>query len=163
MGGVGGARQATQRGVTTITDTPDDLEWGSVRLHFEELAAGNPERGLVPWYHFKIVNESGTQVGHVNFRVGDTQHVTMTAGHVGFWISPEHRGSSLSYQACRALAPFIRRHYDRVILTANPANAPSIRTIQKLGAKFLGEAVVPPDDPAHASGARRKRRYEWTL
>lgn len=82
---------------STITDTPGDLGWGSVRLHFEEVVAGGPEGGLD----------------------------------------------------------------DRVILTADPANTPSIRTIQKLGAKFLGEVEVPPDDPAYAGGARHKRRYEW--
>lgn len=146
----------------SITDTPGDLKSGAVQLHFEEVVAGNPERGLVPWYHFRIVNEGGEEVGHINFRIGDSPHVMMTAGHVGFFIDPQHRGSSFSYHACCALAPFIRRHYDRVILTADPANVPSIRTIQKLGGKFLGEVDVPPHDPAYASGARRKQRYEWT-
>ena len=158
MGGVIGARQATRPSVTMITDTPGDLEWGSVRLHFEEVVAGNPERGLAPWYRFRIVNESGTRVGHINFRIGDTRHVIMTAGRVGFSISPEHRGSSFSYHACLALAPFIRRHYDRVILTADPANAPSIRTIHK-----LREVPGGGGSSARRSGARKWRTTQETI
>ncbi len=142
-------------------DCPTNLRSGPVRLRLEEMVAGDPERGLVPWYHFEVLDRSGTRVGHINFRVGSTRHVRMTAGHVGYAILPEHRGSSFSYHACLALAPFIRLHYDRVVLTVDPENAPSIRTIEKLGATFLDQTEVPVDDPAYANGARRKKRYDW--
>lgn len=146
-----------------VTDIPTDLGSGPVRLRFEETVPGDAARGLVPSYHFKIFDESGTEVGHINFRVGATRHVRMTAGHIGYVILPEHRGYSYSYHACLALAPFIRLHYDRVVLTADPDNVPSIRIIEKLGASFINGTLVPVDDPAYAKGARRKRRYEWVL
>ena len=61
----------------------------------------------------------------------------------------------------QTLAPFVRRHYERVIVTTDPLNQPSLRVIQKLGAEFIDEVDVPPDDPAYQSGARRKLRFEW--
>ena len=105
--------------------------------------------------------DDGTVVGRINLRLGSARHLSMTVGHIGYTVHPEHRGHSYSYHACLALAPFARQHYDRVILTVDPANTPSIRVIEKLGAVFVEEVVVPEDDPAHVNGARRKKRYEW--
>jgi tagatose 1,6-diphosphate aldolase len=82
---------------------------------------------------------------------------------VGFEIAPEHRGHSFAYYACRALAPFIARHRDDVILTCDPENAPSIRTIEKLGAEFIEEVSVAPHDPGYVNGARQKKRYSWRV
>ena len=144
-----------------LADIPSDLHSGPTRLEFEKTVPEDPSRGLVPFYHFKILDGAGTILGHINFRVGDTQHITTCAGHVGFEITPEHRGHSYSYHACLALAPFVHLHYDRVILTADPDNVPSIRIIEKLGAAYLNEIEVPENDPAYLGGARRKRRYQW--
>ena len=105
--------------------------------------------------------DDGTVVGHINLRIGSGRHLSMTVGHIGYAVHPEHRGHSYSYHACLALAPFARQHYDRVVLTVDPDNTPSIRVIEKLGAVFVEEVLVPEDDPAYANGARRKKRYEW--
>lgn len=45
----------------------------------------------------------------------------------------------------------------------DPVNYASIHIIEKLGARFIDEVDVPPDDPSYKNGARRKRRYEWVL
>ena len=148
--------------MTMRTDVPSDLRSGPVRLVFDRVVTPPPRGGLVPFYHFRILNEADEDVGHINFRVGDTRHVILYAGHVGYAIREEYRGRGFAYHACRALASFVREHYDRVIVTADPANKPSLRVIAKLGAVFLDEVDVPADDPAHAAGARRKRRYAWT-
>jgi predicted acetyltransferase len=151
----------TDERVTMLSDIPNDLRSGPVRLMFEKV--GNPEgcAELVPFYHFKIVNEQGEVVGHINFRVGSTRHVNNIAGHIGYGIKAEHRGNSYSYYACRALAPFVRQHYREVVLTVETDNAPSIRIIEKLDAAFMNEMEVTEDDPSYASGARSKRRYLW--
>jgi predicted acetyltransferase len=146
-----------------FSDIPSDLESGPVVLSFEKIVTPESDGELVPFYHFKITCRDGTIVGHINFRVGDTRHIRLCAGHIGFEILPQHRRHSYSLHACRALAPFIRKHYERVILTVDPDNVASTRTIEKLGARFVDEIEVPPDDPSYAGGARRKRRYEWTL
>lgn len=145
-----------------LADVPDDLHAGPVRLTFARIvapSAGHP--GLVPCYHFRISRTDGCDVGHINFRVGDTPHVTRCAGHVGFAVDAPHRGHSYAYFACHALASFIRRHYERVILTANPDSTASLQTIRRLGARFVDRIAVPPDDPAYTGGARTKLRYEW--
>lgn len=144
-----------------LTDIPNDLSDASIALRYEKtvMPTGDPE--LVPFYHFKIVESAGDVVGHINFRVGDTRHVVLCAGHIGYEVLPEFRGNSYALFACRAIAPFVRMHYREVVVTAEVHNAPSIRIIEKLGAIFLEEVEVPSDDPSYKGGSRRKKRYLW--
>jgi predicted acetyltransferase len=134
---------------------------GPVRLRFEEVVAVEPGGERVPYYHFTILTNDGQRAGHINFKMGDTRHVTRYGGHIGYGILPAFRGNAYAYHACRALAPFILRRYDKVVMTADPDNSPSIRVIERLGARFVEEVTVPEEDPSFAGGARRKRRYEW--
>jgi len=138
-----------------------DLRSGPVSLRYERTVPGDSSKGLVPAFRFDVLDEDGAAVGHVSLNVGSTRHVVLTAGHVGYEILPERRGSSYSYHACLALAPLVWRYCNPAILTVDPDNAASIRVIEKLGAKFLEEAEVPVDDPAYEGGARRRRRYMW--
>ncbi|MGA2787396.1 MAG: GNAT family N-acetyltransferase [Verrucomicrobiota bacterium] len=145
-----------------LRNPPDGLSFGQVRLQFVRIVPGSVSRGFVPSYHFRIIVADGTDVGHINFRVGETEHVRLCAGHVGYEITATFRGHGFALQACRALAPFVRSFYKSVILTSNPDNSASIRTIEQLGAHFIDEVVVPPHDPHYQSGSRSKKRYQWT-
>ena len=137
------------------------MQTGPIKLIFEKLIEVEPSAELVPYYHFKIAIDNGTIVGHINFKVGDTQHIRRCVGHIGCEILQDYRGNNYSYFACNAVRPFIRTIYDKVILTSDPNNMASIKIIKKLNAKFLNEIIVPAHDPSYKSGARRKKRYEW--
>jgi predicted acetyltransferase len=142
---------------------PESLAAGNVTLRFSRLVPGEPSRGLVPYFHFRIIAADGSDVGHINFRVGDTEHVRVCAGHIGFEIAEAFRGRGLALQACRAIAPFVRSIYDSVTITCSPDNLPSRRTIERLGAEFIDEVVVPAHDPGFRPDAHTcvKRRYTW--
>jgi hypothetical protein len=134
------------------------LAFDDVSLFYVGAMPGDGPRGLAPYYHHRIV-VSSADVGHINFRVGDTEHVRLSVGHVGYEVKPYYRGHGYAGKACRALAPLLRRHYEEIILTTDPDNLPSIRTIERLGLQFLDEVTVPPHDPQFARGSRIKRRY----
>jgi len=140
---------------------PDTLSFGEVSLRFVRVIPGDPSRDFVPAYHFRILISDGSVVGHINFRVGDTEHVRVCAGHIGFEILESFRGHGYSLQACRAIAPFVRSVYDAVIITCDPDNQASRYTIERLGAGFTDEVTVPPHDPHFQRGSRTKRRYRW--
>jgi predicted acetyltransferase len=144
-----------------LPSPPGDLSFGQVRLKFVRIVPGDPSRGTVLNYHFRIITADDQDAGHLNFKAGDTEHVRLYAGHIGFEIGEPFRGHSLALQACRAIAPFVRSFYSEVILTCNPDNFASIRTIEKLGAQFIEEVSVAEGDPQYQSGNRRKRRYVW--
>jgi len=141
---------------------PDDLSFDQVKLSFVRIIPGDVSQGLVPAYHFRIL-ANGVDAGHINFRVGDTEHVRISAGHIGFQVIESCRGHGYAFQACRAVAPFVRVFYNDVILTCDPGNTASIRTIERLKADFIDMVPVPPHDPQFQAGARAKRRYRWTL
>lgn len=135
-----------------------------VDLHFKQTVPGDDRFGFVPFYHFRIVEHGTlTDSGHINLRIGYTPHIEFCAGHIGYEIKDEFRGHSYAYQACCALIPFIRTKYEWVIITTDPGNEASIKTIEKLGAQFLGITPIPMNDPNYARGSRIKRRYKWHL
>jgi tagatose 1,6-diphosphate aldolase len=144
----------------SLPNPPDRLRFGDVWLHFYHVVPGDAARDLVPYYHFRIRLADDAAAGHINFRVGDTEHVRLFAGHIGFEVDEAIRGRGLARQACLAIAPFVRSFYDVVTITCDPNNHASIRTIEKLGASFIEEVSVPPP-VSHHQGIRIKRRYRW--
>jgi tagatose 1,6-diphosphate aldolase len=147
--------------IERLPTPPDTSSSGEVRLRFVRVVPGDPSRDFVPAYHFRIMLSDGSDVGHINFRVGDTEHVRVCAGHIGFEILEPFRGHGYALQACRAIASFIRSFYGAVTITCDPDNRASIRTIERLGAKFTDEIPIPPHDPHFQRGSRSKRRYKW--
>jgi len=145
----------------TLPSPPERLSFGDVQLHFNRIVPGNPTLGFVPYYHFRIFAADDVDVGHINFRVGQTDHVEICAGHIGFEIKPEARGRGYAMQACRALAPFVHKVSGAVTITCDPDNVASRRTIERLGAVFIDEVTVPSHDPHYHRGSRTKRRYRW--
>ncbi len=139
----------------------ETLSADQVRLQFVRIVPGEPARGFVSFYHFRILAADGTEVGHINFRVGDTEHVRVCAGHIGFQISEPFRGHGYALQACRALAPLVASIYQAVTITCDPDNHACRRTLEHLGARFIDEVTVPPHDPHYQRGSRCKRRYRW--
>jgi tagatose 1,6-diphosphate aldolase len=141
---------------------PDRLAFEEVTLRFAKILPGDPPRGLVPAYHYRILTSAGADAGHINFRLGDTPHVLLSVGHIGFEITEGFRGHGYARQACRAIAPFVRSVYRSVTITCDPGNQASRRTIERIGARFIDEVTLPPDDPQYQGGSRIKRRYQWT-
>lgn len=141
---------------------PDNLAFGDVRLRFIGIIPGDPTRSLVPSYQFGILMGGAMDVGKISLRVGDTEHIHLCAGHIGYEVQERFRGHGFARQACRAIASFVRTFYHTVIITCDPGNQASIRTIERLGARFIDEVAIPPNDPHYLRGSRRKRRYFWT-
>src|SRR5712671_4807929 len=148
--------------IDMFPNPPANLLFDQVHLKFVHIVPGDASRGLVPFYHFRILTADDQDAGHINFKVGDTDHVRFCVGHIGFGVSETFRGQSLAYQACRAIAPFVGSFYPTVIITADPDNHASIRTIERLGGSFIDEVIVPTHDPQYQRGSRSKKRYHWT-
>ena len=145
----------------TLPIPPASTIFKDIKVDFVSTTEGDDQRGFVPGYHFCILNSGGVNVGQVNFRVGDTDHIRLAAGHIGFEILKEHQGNHYASKACLALASWIGRFNKPILITADPDNLASIRTIQHIGGVFIDEVEVPNDDPHFLRGSLRKRRYQW--
>jgi predicted acetyltransferase len=140
---------------------PEVLAYGDVRLQFVRISPGDASRGFAPFYNYRIETKEGKEAGHINFRVGDSNHIMVYAGHIGYEVLEPFRGNGFAYQACKAIAPLVRMLYPEVIITCDPDNLGSMRTIEKLGAAFLDEVSVGPEQAGYARKPGRKRRYSW--
>jgi RimJ/RimL family protein N-acetyltransferase len=136
------------------------LSFPPVTVLFSKILPGDAVRGFAPSYHCRIF-VGRVDVGHINLRVGDTEHVLGCAGHIGFEIAPPFRGRHYALSACRALAPFARSVREELIITCDPENRASRRTIKLLGAVYMDEVSVPSHDPHHSRGSTRKLRFRW--
>jgi tagatose 1,6-diphosphate aldolase len=141
---------------------PPPLSHAGVTLRLETLFPGDEAKGLVPSYHFRILNEDNKDVGHLNFRVQDNPHILNFAGHIGYAVRPQFRGHRYALRACRAVAPFVAQVSGSVIITADTDNVASLRTIERLGCECLGESLDPKEVPKISRGCRLKMRYRWT-
>ena len=146
-----------------LPPSPEKLSNDRVSLLLHTIIPADTKAGLSPYYHYLIYLPNGIEVGHINFRIGDSRHILYTAGHIGYAIHSNFRGNALSYYACLAIFPLVRSVYSSIILTCDPENSASIAIIKKLGGTYLNEVEVPPNDPAYTRGARIKRRYLLTL
>lgn len=146
-----------------LPEPPQRLTHADTTILFSHLTPENLQTGFVPGYHFTIFDARGRDVGRINLRIGRTLHLVNAAGHIGYEIHPRHRGNRYAEKACRALAPWAASFKMDLIITANPDNQASLRTIENLGAEFIDEVDVPPGDPHFERRDKRKKRYLWKL
>lgn len=120
-----------------LPPAPERMSYGCVSLVFSKILKGDDSRGFVPGYHFRVINEDSLDVGHFNFRVGMTDDVRFAAKPWLFTIS------------------------ESILITVDPSNEASIKTIERIGACYLDEADVPKGDPHYERGSLRMARYVW--
>jgi predicted acetyltransferase len=138
----------------------DDLELILAGKH-----PGDPATGRVPAYSFRMVAAGGgIDIGGIQLRVGNTKHILMYAGHIGYGVHTEHRGHRYAARACRLLLPLARRHgLGALWITCNPENTASRRTCELAGAELVDIVDLPEDTDMVQQGERRKCRYRILL
>jgi tagatose 1,6-diphosphate aldolase len=138
---------------------PGELRDGDLRLELVHYAFHPSNK--VPTYFFRMVSpESGDDFGRINLRVGSTAHVERYAGHIGFDVTPAHRGHHFAARAVKLLLPFARQFgLDPLWITCDPENTASRRTMEIAGAEFVEIVDVPADCCIFQSGHPRKCRY----
>lgn len=144
---------------------PGKLVDGELELVLAEKYPGNPALGFVPAYKFemRLAGEPGP-IGRIDLRAGNTAHVVKYGGHIGYNVSPEHRGHRYAARSCQLLFPLARSHgINPLWITCNPENTASRRTCELAGGEFVEIVDLPPDTDMYQQGERRKCRYRFDL
>jgi predicted acetyltransferase len=138
----------------------DDLE-----LILVEKYPGDPTIGYVPAYRFKMtLVGQDEQIGNIELRVGNTEHIVMYGGHIGYRVDAKHRGHRYAARGCRLLLPLARTHGLKTLwITCNPDNIASKRTCEILGAELVEIVDLPEDTDMYQEGERQKCRYRLDL
>jgi predicted acetyltransferase len=105
------------------------------------LVAANPAdpaRGWVAEYIFEMrLTGTTTRVGEIRLRLALTPRLAEFGGHVGYGVEEPFRGHHYAARACKLLFPLARRHgLDPLLITCDPENIPSRRTIERIGGRL---------------------------
>ncbi len=144
---------------------PGRLVDGELVLILAEEYPGDPAINYVPAYKFRMtLADQNTEIGHIELRIGNTNHIVMYGGHLAYGVALEHRGHHYAARACRLLLPLARSHRLRTIwITCNPDNVASRRTCELAGATLIEIVDLPEDTDMYQRGERQKCRYRLDL
>jgi len=144
---------------------PGKLIDEELELTLVEKYPGDDTIGYVPAYRFKMtLVGQDKEVGHIELRIGDTHHIVMYGGHVGYRVVPDHRGRRYAARSCRLLLPLARSHGLKTLwITCNPDNIASRRTCELAGARLVEIVDLPENTDMYQEGERQKCRFRLDL
>ena len=127
----------------------------------------DPELHGVPTYHFEMQNRltaERTAMGTIRLRIGSANDRLRFAGHLGYDVTPEHRGHRYSARSIRLLLPLARKHGLKALwLGCDPGNRASRRICELVGACLIETVRVPPSAPMYKEGHRFLCRYRLDI
>lgn len=137
------------------------LNDGEIQLLLRQYQWGSSYVGGLPSYFFKIVaaEEMRRELGHCDLRVGMHPEIAYS-GHIGYRIYRGYRGHHYALKATRLLLHFAYElGMDNCLITCNPDNAPSRRTLEHLGGELVNTVLVPADTACYKAGDREKCQF----
>jgi predicted acetyltransferase len=144
---------------------PGKLIDGDLELVLLDTHPGDPVLRWVPTYRFQMtLLGQNDLVGRIDLRMGNTEHILMYAGHIGYGVESAYRGHHYAARACRLLMALARSHgLQELWITCNPDNIASRRTCELAGAEFMEIVDLPKDTDMYMRGERKKCRYRLEL
>jgi tagatose 1,6-diphosphate aldolase len=144
---------------------PGRLVDQELELILAETHSGNPMRNFVPAYRFHMMlTGQNRKVGEIELRVGNTPHIVLYAGHIGYGVDRAYRGRRFAARSVCLLLPLANSHNLHMLwITCNPDNYASRRTCELAGFEFVEIVDLPPDTDMYQKGERQKCRYRLRL
>ena len=86
-------------------------------------------------------------------------------GHIGYHIYYFCRGHRYAYKACLLLGKIAKEEFGmkELIITTDPDNLASLKTIQRLNASFIEKVRVPKGHDLYKRKEKEKLIYNWVL
>lgn len=132
------------------------LKSEEIRLVLERVSDGDPVRKWVPAYYFAICDSNGNKMGSCDLRIGHNE-MLYYGGNIGYRVEEPFRGNRYAAKACRLLFELARKHQlEYLIITCNPDNLPSRKTIEAVGGKLLEIVPLPADSDMRTAGDTEK-------
>ena len=106
------------------------------------------------------VPEMDRYVGRCEYRE-ETGRDLWFYGHIGYVIYPPYRGENFAYRACLEMFAYLkkRKGLDEFVITCNPDNIASKKTIEKMNFEFIKTVDVDKDHELYELGDHQKNVY----
>ena len=110
-------------------------------LHDNQLGRNIPPDFVASTMLYGFVGK--TIIGRVHVRHALNPKLLLRGGHMGYSVAPAFRGKGYGFLLAKAGLQYLRENLkvDNVLITCDAENKPSIKIIEKLGARL--ENVVP--------------------
>lgn len=144
------------------TDTIEPIVGDEIALVLNRVL--NSKEGLdgVPAFLYDIVLHDGSCIGQIDFRLKTTPSLIKFGGQIGYGINKPYRGHGYAAQACELIKVVAKeKGFNELWITCNPDNIASIRTLDKIGAQFIEQVLIPMGSELWHRGDREKLRYLW--
>ncbi len=141
------------------------LEDGEIYLEIDEHLSGARAMDRVPAYKFGIYRlEDKACVGDIDVRIGNTDHLMLYGGHIGYSIFKPYRGNRYAAKASLIIAQVALFHgMKQLWITCNPDNLASRKTCEIIGAELINIVKVPKNTEIYRRGDTEKCRYQWNI
>ena len=137
------------------------LSDGEIQLLLRQYQWGSAYVGGLPSYFFKIVDakEMRRELGHCDLRVGTHPEIAYS-GNIGYRVYRPHRGHHYALKASRLMLHFAHELVmEECLITCNPDNTASRRTLEELGGELVATVKVPEDSACYKAGDRVKCQF----
>jgi len=124
-----------------------------------------PENNYVTTLYYDIcLHETKTVVGQCSLRVGMNEELYYL-GNIGYTVFEDYRGHNYAYKACQLLFQEAKQKYkmEELIITCNPDNIPSRKTLEKLNGELIEIVPIPKDHCCYRAGDREKCIFKYKL
>lgn len=107
-----------------------------------------------------LVPEMKRVVGRCEYRY-ETGRDLWYYGHVGYVVYPPYRGHGFAYKACKEMFAYLykKEGLHEYIVTCNPDNIASKKTILRLNGEYLKTFDIPADHELFSIGEYQKECY----
>ena len=113
--------------------------------------------GVACIYYDVCLHNKYKAIGSIDLRL-TMNEMMYYYGHIGYSILKKYQGHHYAYEACKLLLDIAKEEYHlkELIITCNPDNIASYKTIEKLGATLKEVSEVPRDHELYQKGDRYK-------
>lgn len=142
----------------------DFLKNDEIYLKCYKTAESDEARGFLPCYYFKIhLTASKEGIGFCDLRVGHNEN-SFYGGNIGYSIDESHKGNHYAAKAVMLLLELAKMHDMKyVIITSDPMNIGSYKTIERCGGILLGVWDIPKHHEMYSLVRTKTKRYKILL
>lgn len=112
---------------------------GDLELRFDRKRQTKILDSKIQEYVFGMYSTgTNNRIGSIKLRPRLTQELEEYGGHVEYEVNKKFRGNNYAVKSCTLLFPLMKKlKINPIIITCNPTNIASIKTIEKIGGKFV--------------------------
>ena len=140
----------------------DEIKGAVVSLKLQGFYHGEAPNDLPNYCYFIVLGDR--RIGSITLRLGFNESI-LIHGHIGYTIDEGYRGHGYSYYALQLILKLAQDHgYSELLVTCDPHNISSIKSVLKIGGILIRENVeVPKDHIYYVLGITHLNQYQIKL